>query len=436
MAPSSSGLPDLSPPWPEIAASIEKDERLFGDLETLCGFGGRFAGSDSERKAVAWLRDTLERDLGVAPRPIRLPYDGWQRRNQRLTRLSSDPMELACHALVWSPSTPSGGLEAEVVDLGRGTPDDIAARADELRGRIALVRHEYMFSTETVHRRMKYDAARSAGAVGFLIASHIPGEALVTGSSGRNGPDDIPGAAITREGGEALAARNGANARVRLEIESATEPSTAESLALDLPGKTPELVVLSAHIDGHPLGESAMDNATGLAGVLSIGRALAPHIAEMARGLRICLFTLEEWALAGSADYLDRMDETERQTLRFNVNLDSIAGDARLTALTSDFPAIEGFARPIAERLGTELGFHLPLMRNSDHYHFARHGIPAMRLVAGFNDPESNLRFVLTPHDRVDLIDRDDLATATTLAAAIVYEACRASSLDLGRNGA
>ena len=27
--------------------------------------------------------------------------------------------ELACHALVWSPSTPEGGLEAEVLDLGR-----------------------------------------------------------------------------------------------------------------------------------------------------------------------------------------------------------------------------------------------------------------------------------------------------------------------------
>ncbi|MEM9683973.1 MAG: M28 family peptidase, partial [Pseudomonadota bacterium] len=166
-----------------------------------------------------------------------------------------------------------------------------------------------MFSSETVHRRAKYDAARAAGAVGFLIASHIPGEKLVTGSSGRNGPDDIPAAAITQEGAAALQPANGQYARIRLDIEIATADAVAESLLFELPGKRPEWVVLSAHIDGHPLAQSAMDNATGLAAVLDIARALAPHMDKMECGLRVCLFTVEEWALAGSADYLDRADD-------------------------------------------------------------------------------------------------------------------------------
>ena len=47
-----------------------------------------------------------------------------------------------------------------------------------------------------------------------------------------------------------------------------------------------------------------------------------------------------------------------------------------------------------------------PLMTNSDHANFAQGGIPALRLVAGFDDPAANLRSVLTPADTRDKIGR------------------------------
>ena len=154
-------------------------------------------------------------------------------------------------------------------------------------------------------------------------------------------------------------------------------------------------------------------------------------MAKMQRGLRVCLFNLEEWALTGSARYVDALSPAERNAIVLNVNLDSIAGAPRLTALTSGFAKIEDFLARIAEGAGTGLEFYRPLMRNSDHYNFARHGIPAFRLVAGFDDKESALRYVLTAEDRVDKVDRDDLARATALTAAIVLEACRIPSLNL-----
>ena len=45
-----------------------------------------------------------------------------------------------------------------------------------------------------------------------------------------------------------------------------------------------------------------------------------------------------------------------------------------------------------------------PLMQNSDHANFALAGIPALRLVAGFDDPNANLRYVLTPADTRDKV--------------------------------
>ncbi len=80
-----------------------------------------------------------------------------------------------------------GGLEAEVVDLGRGTLEDFEANERDILGRIVLVRHEYMFATGHVHRRRKYLWARDRGAAGFLIVSPLPGQVLVTGSSGEGG---------------------------------------------------------------------------------------------------------------------------------------------------------------------------------------------------------------------------------------------------------
>ncbi len=415
----------------DIQQALRQTDELWRDFEALCGFGGRFCGSDSEKKAVAFLKERLESAFPGQWASNPMPFDGWRRTGQSLERLTPSVEPLDCQSLVWSPVTPPGGLEAEVVDLGRGTPDDIHRAADCVRGRIVLAQHEYMFSPDTVHRRAKYDAARVHGAVGFLIGYHLPGDLLATGSSGRNGAADIPAAAITLEAAQALRANGDRYPRVRLSIETAAPDDVAESLIVDMPGQTDEWIVLSAHIDGHPLGQSAIDNATGLAAVLAVARALAPHVASMRRGLRVCLFNLEEWALTGSGRYVDALSPEERNRIALNVNLDSIAGAPRLTALTSGFAKIEGFLAGVAEEVGTDLDFYRPLMRNSDHYNFARHGIPAFRLVAGFDETDSALRYVLTREDRIDKVDRDDLAAATALTAAIVLEACQSPSLNL-----
>lgn len=416
-----------------VTAAIRGSRRRPEYFEDLCACGGRFAGSDSETAAVAYLKNRIEADFGQPAEIFASPFDGWARRAQSLALLEGQGgRDLDCHALVWSPATPPGGIDAEVLDLGRGLPDDIHANADAVRGRIVLVRHEYMFASETMHRRWKYDAARKCGAAGFLIASHLPGDLLVTGSSGRNRAEDIPAAAITQEGAALLHPVGGALPRVRLTIETAVDGAAAESLLVDLPGETNERIVLSAHIDGHPLGESAIDNATGLAVALDVARILQPHLAGLRRGLRLCLFNLEEWGLAGSALYVDGLSQRARDAIALNINLDSVGGDARLTALTSEFPKVEEFLRSVPGGGVDELRFYRPLMRNSDHYNFARHGIPAFRLVAGFDDPASNLRYVLTPADRRGLVTELQLERAALLTARIALEACAARDLSLG----
>ena len=71
-------------------------------------------------------------------------------------------------SLVYSPSTPSDGLRAEVVDVGLGTKAEYAARRDEIRDKFVMVSSDSPRGGRRVHRREKYGRAVAGGAAGFL----------------------------------------------------------------------------------------------------------------------------------------------------------------------------------------------------------------------------------------------------------------------------
>ena len=394
----------------------------------LCGFGGRLAGSPDEQAARDWAAAALAAIPGSALRRDPVRYAGWTCHAARLTELATG-RELDVMPLLAAAATPPGGLELEVVDCGRGGPDEIALVGGRVRDSAVLVRHEYPFASWTIHRRVKLAAAIEAGAAAFLIAQAEPGIGPVSGSAGLAPGRMIPGLGVSAEAAARISAWG---SRVRLLLDASDEPSAlTETLVLDMPGQGPERVVLSAHIDGHSLAESALDNATGVAAALALARAAAPFMGAMPRGLTVCLFSAEEWALTGSRTWLDAMPAGERARIVLNLNLDSIAGASSLTALTSGFPTLGRFVQEAAEDAGLQLAVHEPLMMNSDHANFAAHGIPALRLLAGFNNPGSNLRYLLTGADTRLLTDVRELKAATLTAGAVLWRSLRANAEEL-----
>jgi aminopeptidase YwaD len=416
---------------PKIATRLLADAGLWRDFNDICDCGGRLAGTDSEKQAFALLRERVRAASPAnAGRSIPVSYGGWRARRASL-RLA-DGTEAACHPLVRTIATPPGGLSAEVIDLGRGTPEEFEVHAGDIAGRIVLVRHELMFAAGTIHRRRKYDMARALGAVGFLIAGPLAGH-LVAGSSGRQGGEGIPALGIAPETAARLVRTTSGFATATMIIETEEGPAETETLLYDYPGQTDEWVVLSAHVDGHDLAESAMDNGTGLAAVLAVTRALAPLAASFRRGLRTMFFSVEEWALTGSAQYVEQLSPAERAKSALNINLDSVAGSSNLAALTSGYPGIEPFVLGVAEANGLGVRTVRPLMTNSDHANFAQAGIPALRLVAGFDDPAAHLRLVLTPADTRDKVGQGELRTASLFTAALVAAACNAQPAEVAR---
>lgn len=407
---------------------------LLGDFAAICDCGGRVAGSDSERRACDFTLGRLA-EIAGASRTGRtwlepVDYAGWQPGSCSLSLADGTP--LACQPLLGSASTPPAGLMASVIDLGRGTDEDFQRAAARIPGRIALVRHEFPFSPDHVHRRRKYDAARAAGAAGFVIAHTDPRASPTSGSSGRNGGDGIPAVATDHAGSVRLTAAQASGAR--LLVQGTDQPAVGQTPMLDLPGRDPDdprRVVLSAHLDGHPLAESAMDNASGLAVALALARAVAPQMPQAALGLRVCLFTAEEWALAGSRQWLAMMTPAERSRFVIDINLDTVGADPRLTALTSGFAGLDAFVAISARGAGQPIALHRPLMSNSDHANFAAHGIPALRLIAGFDQPTSRVRHILTAQDTRDQVAPGELAGAARAAASLLWHALCATDEDV-----
>jgi len=413
----------------KVLGRIWASPRVAEDFAAICATGGRFSGTASERAAVEFLAKRLAEASGVPVEREAIAYRGWTRIGAKL--VDSAGRLFPAEALGRSPSTPAGGLEAKLLDLGRGTPEQILAAGDAVRGAIILVRHEFMIGTGHMHRRKKYECARGAGAAGFLIACHEPGLLPVSGSAGDGAAGNIPCAGLSFEVGAALATQSGQ--RIRMFVEGEFEDREAENLLATLPGLSDELVVLSAHIDGHDLACSAIDNASGLACALAIIEAIRDVVPGLARGVQVGMFNIEEWALLGSAAHLARMADAQRARRVININLDSLAGAEGLTALTSGVPGMAEFIQAALGPAGLSIGISEPFMGNSDHANYLRHGIPALRLCAGFDRPLSNMRFLLTPADTPDKVQPHQLKLAASVAALLVLQACASEGTPVPR---
>lgn len=411
-----------------VVAQVDQpstDSTLTADLAAVCGFGGRLAGTSGETQARDYLVSRLTEIAGQAY-THKFSFTGRIPIDSEVTLLSSRPEILPSTPLVDAPGTADDDVAAPLVDLGRGAPADFES-APDLRGKAVLVRHEYMFTSGTVHRRRKYAWAKERGAVAFLVANCHPDLGPVAGGVGTGADDDIPAVGIDWESGELLADQCVASAPVvRVRTRVAAKTWAAQNILADIPGTTGELVVLCAHYDGHSPADSAIDNASGVVSVLEVCRRLAPLVPSLRRGIRVGLFTVEEWGLRGSRQYLADLDPVQRERIVGAVNLDAVVGHPRLAALTGGDESMETLVRQVSRTTGNIITPVRVHAANSDHYNFASQGIPALRLVAGYERTDSSTRYALTSADTVEAVDPDQLRSACATAARLVYEACRA----------
>ena len=199
---------------------------------------------------------------------------------------------------------------------------------------------------------------------------------------------------------------------VSLAATTATRELRSGNVLGLLPGSDPsrahETIVVTAHFDhlgigaekrGDTIYNGALDNATGVAALLAIARVCAEKDPRPSRSILFAAVTAEESGLLGS-QWLARNLPIERKATIANFNIDGLG----IWGETNDIEFV-GFGKnsltQLAQRTGLAMGVRvqpdsnpdLGLFYRSDHFNFARIGVPAAYFKSGSD-------FVDRPEDR------------------------------------
>ena len=271
-------------------------ERLAAIGSSPLGF--RVTGTPEDREAAAYVADEL-REIGLEGVAIEeVAVDGWRFESARLEPGDGSAIEGA--ALGGTPPTPPGGIRARVVDAGGWRRRDLD-RLD-VRGALVLIDWRKGPGSPT-------DAGLELGlrgAAGVLVTPakggpYFQAEGALGGFDGHWHAGAPPMMTIRMRDGDALRARLAHGpVEATMTVNAAIAPGTAGSNVVGyLPGDAPGPIVVGAHHDGW--FRAAFDNATGVAALLGIARALAQ--AGHRPRHRICFTsrTAEEWGLLDRA---------------------------------------------------------------------------------------------------------------------------------------
>jgi Zn-dependent M28 family amino/carboxypeptidase len=194
-----------------------------------------------------------------------------------------------------------------------------------------------------------------------------------------------------------------------LSVKQTLRTVDSQNVIARLPGSDPTLrdehIVYTAHWDAYGVGSpingdtirnGALDNASGCAMVLEIARQLKNLPTPPKRSFLFLMVTAEEQGLLGSQYYADFPLYPLAKTVA-NINIDGINQWGRtkdLTVIGLGASDLDDYAREAAAEQGRvlrpdaepEKGFYY----RSDHFNFAKKGVPAF-------DPDSGIDFLGKP---------------------------------------
>lgn len=190
------------------------------------------------------------------------------------------------------------------------------------------------------------------------------------------------------------------DASASLELTSRSVEKRSRNVLGLLPGseKPDEAIVYMAHWDhlgthegetGDAIYNGAVDNATGVAGILEIAEAFRKAPTPPKRSILFLAVTLEESGLLGSKYYVAHPVIPLAQTVAV-INLDAMSpvGKARdLTVVGKGSSQLEDILKAAADRQQRRLveestpaaGYYF----RSDHFNFAKAGVPALYIGSG-----------------------------------------------------
>lgn len=281
--------------------------------------GPRLAGSQAEARARDWAVRELKalNFQQVYVEDFAIPF--WSRVTEWAAIVSPAAQPLVITALGGSPSTPEGGIEADVVrfeslaELRAADPDTIAGKIvflDEPMTRTMdgsgygfAVRKRRVCASDTAERGGLACLIRSVG----TQARRFPHAGMM--ARGEN-VGDAPAAALSPPDADQLARlleRGPVTLALDIQVETRSGAPSGNVIA-EIEGRErpEEIVLISCHLDSWDLGTGAIDDGAGCGIVVGAAKLIQDLPERPRRTIRVVLYGAEEVGLLGGDAYARR----------------------------------------------------------------------------------------------------------------------------------
>ena len=306
--------------------------------------GARLAGSEGDKKAVAWGKSELEK-LGLDSvwlQPVTVPH--WERGEKEVARIEVGDIHFNVDicALGGSVATSKEGVVAEVIEVQ--SIKEVEALGDKVKGKIVFYNRPMPADKIETMRAygatvgQRYNGARVAGkygAVGAIVRSmnlsldNYPHTGVMSyGDNAEN--EKIPTAAISTNGAELLSKLIKKKNNIKLQFyfkQSCKSLPDAQSYNVigEIKGSQfpDEIMVVGGHLDAWDLGDGSHDDGAGIVQSMEVVRLFKELKIKPKRTLRVVLFANEENGLGGGKAY---GAEVKKKNEKHIVALESDAG--------------------------------------------------------------------------------------------------------------
>lgn len=450
-APEARAAPTVAPiAHAEVADAFDLD-RARQHLAFLAdpARGGRFTASPGFEEAARYVADRF-REIGLEP----LGDDGtyFQKFPMQLVDLASSPTLERFSSPAKSyrhrsdfveviGQTRGGGVaEGELAFVGGGNPSDyegidatgkivlVAGPGEGDRVRTAIEKGAagflFVALNSTIDIKFSYPPRIDPKAIPVLVLAEPVANELLA-DTGRRVADLRQAVEEQRRGGGAarLAFDTGTRLRMSVPLTPVREVEAKNVVGLLRaadPIQARRAVAIGGHLDHvgtDPSGvvfPGAIDNASGVATLIEVARALAANQAALRHSVVFVAFAGEEEGFFGAEAYLDRMAVTpgRAESLLAYINVDSVGCCGGTLLSTEEHGPLRDRVKTIAEQLG--FSFSSQRSASSDQVAFARRRVPAVMLFWGEQGP------IHTPRDTVERVDPArlrDIGRVVTLLA-------------------
>lgn len=179
------------------------------------------------------------------------------------------------------------------------------------------------------------------------------------------------------------------------------------NVAAEIPGKSKQRIVLSAHIDhlgmdpraeGDNIYNGAIDNGSAVAAMMMTAKILKEFQGDLYYTVVFLACNAEESGLLGSKYYVQNIPD--RENIITNINFESTpvwGKSSDFMAVGGRFSTLEDMLKVILEKEGLNYSYFSMVNQGfyyrSDQYSFARYNIPAIWISAGEEDDSGERKY-------------------------------------------